>query len=178
MTPDCQCHGLPKVWVPRDTMVTGGFWRCNAKQHRMRIRKEKQRERSRAYRKQHPTLSRERYQQNVLKMSYTTGRIPLEPVRRVVEDFIASTGWTNQPSCDGQGERMVKPLAPLERLRHWAGLESDLYFIRRRNKKWIDFDLADRVITALNPMLWHSDPELNTIYNEANLAALDARDAA
>ena len=39
---------------------------------------------------------------------------------------------------------------------------------------WVEFDVADRVVTRLvGPMAWLCDPELNEIYESVNLKSLD-----
>lgn len=42
-------------------------------------------------------------------------------------------------------------------------------------KERITFDLADRIITRLDVLAWHLDPELNKIYNSVPLDQIDGR---
>lgn len=65
--------------------------------------------------------------------------------------------------------------APRDTLIHETGIsERNLYRLMYGGQKEMSFDNADRVVTRiLGPMAWYSDPELNEIYVNVDLAAID-----
>jgi hypothetical protein len=84
------------------------------------------------------------------------GRIPGRPVVRVVERWCLE-----HDSTITAFEEMV-------------GLsDSALNHIARGRSEWIHFDIADRVVTFIDFMLWHTDPELSQIYQTFDFSSLD-----
>lgn len=100
---------------------------------------------------------------------------PRAPVARIYREWLKSQGW------DGKGEKgrkktnYIKSLNPRLQLAQDSGVSDEvLKHISLDRHKWIDFDLADRIIQTINPYLWHTDPELSEAYQSFDLKRLDA----
>ena len=123
-------------------------------------------------------------------MSYRrTCVIPLEPVRRVLKEWVDRNNWDGVAghnfhertrTVSGRGkdrvlETVIQPVTPWVRLAQDTGVQADtLYqYVARKGKKFIEFDVADKIITAIDPCLWRSDPELSAIYQNFDFSSLD-----
>ena len=123
-------------------------------------------------------------------MSYRrTCVIPIDPIRRVLSEWIERNSWDGVTgrnflqygrTVEGYGkdrvtETVIQPVTPWVRLSNDTGIRHDtLYqYVARKGKKWIEFDLADKIITAIDPTLWHSDDELSDIYQNFDFTGLD-----
>ena len=167
MPPNCDCHGEPMKWRTDRRVKIGGYWLCQHKMRWYRRREMRQRQVN------EEIMDKRRIQQlqNAEKAAKTMGRIPLAPVRRVVETWVASHGWQREGNQNHEGPEITS-LSPLMRLQHWVG--ADVYHVRKQ-KRWIDFDLADKIICCIDPTLWRTDPELAAIYQDLDLRSLDER---
>lgn len=100
------------------------------------------------------------------------GLVPREPIARVIRNWVAANWWmdehNNIPSA--------RELGSLARLAEFVGLHEDTItdILRgRKNKNWLSFDNADRIVTFIDPLLWHCDPELREIYENYDFSTLD-----
>lgn len=105
------------------------------------------------------------------------GRIPLAPVRAAV------LRWWIKQEYEPTGfhyhghQEVILPVSPAVRLAQDTGIGIDtIYSIKgREGREWVGFDIADKIISAIDPHLWRTDPELSVIYNSFDLSYLDQR---
>lgn len=106
------------------------------------------------------------------------GWIPLAPIRRILLAWELKQEYDETNSFHYQGrQNMILPLAPITCLAGYIGIDVDtLWSIRgRQAKSWVDFDVADKIITYIDPSLWRNDSELKSIYENFDFSSLDAR---
>lgn len=96
------------------------------------------------------------------------GYVPAAPVGRIIDRWaIPREDPMNNYNNGGD-------ISPLVTLAAMTGIHKDtLYKTRVGKKDWLEFDNADKIITTIDPLLWHSDPELSRIYEEFNFSYLD-----
>ena len=64
--------------------------------------------------------------------------------------------------------------SPMSRLAEATGIDiSNLRKIKDGKREWIGFDTADKIITRVNGLSWHSDKELEAIYQGFSFEWLD-----
>lgn len=94
-------------------------------------------------------------------MSLETGHVPVEPISRIMQDYVRRTGETR------------------EELGEYLGLTGDYTYriiANRAWSPWLKFDLADHILCKIGEVqAWILDDELAVIYREVNLAYIDAR---
>ena len=98
---------------------------------------------------------------------------PCAPVAAILRGWIEQQDWDPFGSSAGNFRVQGYPCSPIKRMAHESGVSEDILWKVKADKKYIDFDHADRIICAINPFLWHSDPELSAAYQEFDLARLD-----
>ena len=65
-------------------------------------------------------------------------------------------------------------VGPIQKLAWRSGVSYDLlYRLMLGRKAWIEFDNADRIIMAIDSLLWLHDDELSEIYWNFDLSHLD-----
>ena len=98
------------------------------------------------------------------------GYIPAAPVRRVVEMWAAENWWIDERVNYGD----KTDIGTTRLLAEAIGVHQDtIGHLRAGKNNWIDFDLADNIVTFIDPWLWRRDEELSRIYQDFNLTYLD-----
>lgn len=104
---------------------------------------------------------------------------PRGPVIAAFHNWFDRQEWDGTNAENQTNDPGVGPLSPLHRLAMDANVTMDLLYKLKsksdRDRTWIDFDLADKIITAIDPHLWRCDPDLAKAYQEFDLARLDER---
>lgn len=102
--------------------------------------------------------------------------VPVGPIRRVLLDWEMKQDYQDGDGIHFRGAtKFILPLHPIVRLAGFLNVNVDtLWNIRgREKKKWVEFDLADKIIAYIDPSLWRDDVELEAIYQSFDLAFLD-----
>lgn len=161
-------------WHNNPRVKAGGTWRCtakrrqydkNRKRRKSETEMEKDRQRMRDYYAAQKRKERLRY-------AKSNGWIPCAPVTRIIREWLEKQDDFVSPGNFLHQDKKIIPISGMERLHFITGLQ-DLWHIKRGRNKWIDFDRADKIITAIDVRLWRCDPELREIYEEFDLATLD-----
>ena len=109
-------------------------------------------------------------------MSYhheKSGLIPVAPIRRVVEQWAKENWWIDERQVQSKGKKTAS-LGTTALLAEKVGCHEDtIYHLRAGRNTWIDFDLADRIVTCIDPWLWRTDEELSELYQSFDLSFLD-----
>lgn len=101
------------------------------------------------------------------------GVVPAAPVGRVINDWAARHWWLDEHPYDFKKEGMVD-IGSTGVISDATGIHVDtVRKVRYGKKEWIEFDNADRIVTFIDPFLWHSDPELADIYQNFDFTHLD-----
>ena len=101
------------------------------------------------------------------------GVVPAAPVGRVINDWAARHWWLDEQADGVKKERMVD-IGSTGVVSAATGIHVDtISKVRSGKKEWIQFDNADRIVTFIDPFLWHSDPELADIYQNFDFTHLD-----
>lgn len=103
-----------------------------------------------------------------------SSHLPIGPIRRTILEWEAAQEHDGDSVANLWGHQTVR-VSPLERMSFDTDIDLDtLYAIRgRRDRQFVGFDLADRIVIYINPNLWHTDPELKEIYQSVKLTLLD-----
>jgi hypothetical protein len=97
------------------------------------------------------------------------GYIPVAPIRRVVEQWALENWFLDERAKEKNGGAGTSAS-----LAAFTGLHVDtISNLRKGRNNWIEFDMADRIVTFIDPWLWHRDEELNAIYREFSFSYLD-----
>lgn len=99
------------------------------------------------------------------------GFIPAAPVHRIIQEWVTRQAF--EPASDGR-KGSVQQLGPVKVLQFRTGLK-DLAKQVSGNRRWIHFDVADKIISAIDVMLWHTDKDLREIYQSFDLERLDKK---
>jgi len=96
------------------------------------------------------------------------GYIPAAPIARVVEQWAMENWWLDHRAKELTGKGTTTSLA------EFVGLHEDtIRHLRDRKNEWMEFDMADRIVTYIDPWLWRRDDELREIYENFNFTHLD-----
>jgi len=101
------------------------------------------------------------------------GYIPAAPVRRVVEAWAQENWWVDERQQQGGGEKLDSYGVNMLLATSIGCHDDTIAHLRRGRNTWIEFDLADRIITYINVRLWSSDDELREIYQNFDFSHLD-----
>jgi hypothetical protein len=107
--------------------------------------------------------------------------IPVAPISAVLRRLEAAQNIHTLPTPaiqihGGLYEEILLPFGAMQRLAHDSGVKPDtLHRVKQGRRAWVDFDLADKIITGIDPTLWHTDLALSAIYQSFDLAKLDER---
>lgn len=174
-TPNCDCHDVPMYWHASKTMRAGGAWRCTVKRReydksRDRRKGEAEREKDRLRMR---AIYRAKKHKELIYRSRTYGQMPAAPVARIIREWLDKQDTFVSPGNFFHQDQKIIPFSPMNRLMHLTGME--LWRIKSGKDKWISFDRADKIITAIDPQLWHTDPELKEIYQNFDFSFLDRK---
>ena len=87
--------------------------------------------------------------------------VPLVPFRALLREYLENEGEDSE-------------IGNLVELLGVSGRRQLYRLLSEEGKQFIEFDLADRIVTRLRgPMEWITDPELAELYESANLRAVD-----
>ncbi len=130
-------------------------------------------ERQRAYRARKKTPNRG--EPVTTRYQYKNGWIEAGPIIRVLKKWIAEQdvprGHQREPKA------FDSILGSIAQLAHWTGIKHDtLYGYTAKPHKWMEFDLADKIIChTYGPLMWRSDPELEALYQGFDFTGLDEK---
>ena len=107
--------------------------------------------------------------------AHRQGLFPARPLVRVIKMWQQENAWMDIEVRDKRAKGDGYGLdGTLSELGHAVGIDkSTLRKVVMYEKDWIEFDNADRLVCFIDPMLWHTDPELSELYREYNFANLD-----
>lgn len=99
------------------------------------------------------------------------GRFPAALVAKVIEIWCTQNWHMDYEAMvndhdDNEGA--------IKRLSRFSKVSFDIIDkIHRGKKKWVEFDNADKLVTTVDPLLWHLDPDLSEAYQRFDLVWLD-----
>lgn len=108
-------------------------------------------------------------------MSERQGLFPATPLVRIIKMWQEENAWMDIEVKDKRKKEDGYGLeGTLSELGQAVGIsKTTLYKMMMLQKNWIEFDNADRLVCFIDPMLWHTDPELSDLYQSYNFANLD-----
>jgi hypothetical protein len=103
------------------------------------------------------------------------GRIPIGPVRRIMQQWADDQGWDQDMESAKAGKGGVYTIAPMDQLAFATGIKRDTLdnYLLRSRVIYLSFDIADKIISWINVDLWRTDPELRDIYQNFDFTGLD-----
>ena len=95
------------------------------------------------------------------------GQVPGEPFGRIIQDWVFAQKYVKQDIED-----ITVP--PLQWLAQETGTDVEsLRKLKNGKRRWIGFDVADKLVTTIDPWLWRIDPELRVVYQSVDLGHVD-----
>lgn len=102
------------------------------------------------------------------------GYVPAAPIARVIDNWARENWWMDEQAMVTSAQGRNQEEGATGRLGNFVGLSQDtITRIRGGKKEWVEFDNADKIVTFIDPFLWHRDPELSDIYQNFDFSHLD-----
>ena len=102
------------------------------------------------------------------------GYVPAAPISRVMNKWRERQEF--YPTANANAAVELPEVGPIQKLAWRSGVGYDLlYRLMTGRKDWVEFDNADRIVIAIDPLLWLHDDELCEIYWNFDLSHLDLK---